>query len=154
MSIWFWFWVILAFALFVLEIFTAGFFMLPFAVGAVAAAVFEWLAPESFVWQWVVFLGVSSVLLVVLRRFADRITHEPPEKVGVDRVLGKKGTVVEDLDPHSPTGRVRIASEEWRAETADGASLPAGAKVVVDRVEGARLIVSASEAAYAASDDE
>ena len=34
MSIWFWFWVVLAAVLIVLEIFTAGFFMLPFGLPA------------------------------------------------------------------------------------------------------------------------
>ena len=38
---WFWFWVILAVILFVGEIFTAGFFLLPFSLGAVAAALGE-----------------------------------------------------------------------------------------------------------------
>jgi membrane protein implicated in regulation of membrane protease activity len=154
MTIWFWFWVVLAFVLFVLEIFTAGFFMLPFGVGAIVAAVLEWLVPDSFVWQWVVFLVVSSVLLLVLRRFADRITHEPPEKVGADRVLGKTGTVVEELDPQSPKGRVQVGSEQWRAETDDGTSLPAGASIVVDRIDGTRLIVSAAEGAQAPSEEE
>ena len=90
MSIWFWFWVILAAVLIVLEIFTAGFFMLPFGVGAGIAAAVAFFWPEAFAWQWVTFIVSSAVLLVVLRRFAQSITHGPPEKVGVDRVLGRE----------------------------------------------------------------
>ncbi|GAB4276983.1 MAG: hypothetical protein Kow0056_07990 [Coriobacteriia bacterium] len=141
MSIWFWFWVVLAVILIVLEIFTAGFFMLPFGIGAIAAAVVTVFAEEAVVWQWVAFLLVSFVSLVALRRVAARITHEPPEKVGADRVLGKTGIVIEELDPTSTKGRVRIETEEWRAETPDGTPLPVGVKVRVERIEGARVIV-------------
>lgn len=141
MSIWFWFWALLAALLIVLEIFTAGFFMLPFAFGAAAAAALEF-AGFGVGWQWVAFLVISSVALIVLRRFADRITHEPPEKVGADRVLGKSGVVVEELDPHSAAGRVRVGTEEWRAETPDSTPLPIGTKVRIDKIEGTRLIVT------------
>ena len=142
MTIWFWFWLVLAAVLLVLEVFTGGFFMLPFAIGAAASAVLAFLYEESFVWQWVLFVGVSAVLLVVFRRLAHSVTVEPPERVGVDRVLGKTGIVVEELDPHSSVGRVRIDTEEWRAETADGTSLAIGECVTVSRIEGTRLIVT------------
>lgn len=141
MSIWFWFWAVLAAILIVLEIFTAGFFMLPFGLGAAVAAAMEWLLPGKVGLQWIAFIVVSGVALVLLRRFADQITHDPPENVGVDRVLGKVGVVTEALDPMSPIGRVRIHREEWRAETPDDSSLPEGTKVVVERIEGTRLIV-------------
>jgi membrane protein implicated in regulation of membrane protease activity len=102
MSIWFWFWALLAAILIVLEIFTAGFFMLPFGVGAAAAAAVTVLAEDQFVWQWAAFIVVSGVALVLLRRFASSITHDPPERVGADRVLGKCGHVVEGLASSSP----------------------------------------------------
>jgi membrane protein implicated in regulation of membrane protease activity len=64
-------------------------------------------------------------------------------------VLGKCGYVVEELDPDSPRGRVRIDSEEWRAETPDGTSLPEGTRVSVQRIEGTRLIVVPAQGAKA-----
>jgi membrane protein implicated in regulation of membrane protease activity len=159
MGLWFWFWVLLGAILLVLEIFTAGFFMLPFAIGAGFAAVLEFLRASEIVdigvgWQWVGFLVVSAVALWGLRRFSDRVTHEPPQKVGVDRVLGKTGIVIEELDPSSTKGRVRVTSEEWRGETSDGTSLSVGTRVMVERVEGARLIVTPCEADACDEEDE
>jgi membrane protein implicated in regulation of membrane protease activity len=43
MDQWFWVWTVLAAALIVGEIFTAGFFLLPFGLGAVVAAALNWL---------------------------------------------------------------------------------------------------------------
>ncbi|MBE0477041.1 MAG: NfeD family protein [Coriobacteriia bacterium] len=141
---WFWVWVALSAILFVAEIFTAGFFMLPFAVGAAVAALLEFLG-VSVGWQWVAFIGVSSVLLISLRRFALAVTRESPERTGVDRLIGQTGVVIEDLDPGCLRGRVRVASEEWRADAPDCEAMPAGTRVVVERIEGTRLIVTPAE---------
>jgi membrane protein implicated in regulation of membrane protease activity len=141
MEIWFWFWVGLAAFLFVGEMFTAGFFMLPFGIGAASAAVVYALGMAP-VWQWLAFLAVSAVAFVLLRGFADRMTHEPPSKMGVDRLIGKTGVVIEELAPDSPLGRIRIEREEWRADADTDEAIPEGTRVKVDGVEGTHLMVS------------
>jgi membrane protein implicated in regulation of membrane protease activity len=133
---WFWMWVGLAAVLIVGEMFTAGFFLLPFGLAAIAAAGLNYVG-LAIGWQWAAFLAVSAVLMLSLRRFADRVTHEPPEKVGVDRLIGKVGTVIEPVEPGDGGGRVRIEREEWRADSASDETIPQGARVIVERVVGA-----------------
>lgn len=140
-NIWFWVWVALAVILSVAEIFTAGFFLLPFGIGAAVAAALEFFAPGSIGWQWTAFVGISSLMLVVLRRFADRVTHEPPQKVAGDRLLGRVGVVLSDIERDGAGGMVRVDREEWRASHRGAEVLPAGARVTVLAVEGTRLIV-------------
>ncbi len=139
-EIWFWVWVSLAAILIIAEIFTATFFLLPFGIGAVVAALLEFLG-VGIGWQWIAFVMVSVTLLILLRRYADRLTHEPPMRTGVDRLIGKSGVVIEDLIPNSPKGQVRIEREEWRADAPGHEILPAGTRVLVDRVDGTHLIV-------------
>ncbi len=142
MNIWFWVWVLLAVILAIAEIFTAGFFMLPFAIGAAGAALLEFLWPgDSLTWQWASFVGLSSLLLIVVRRFADRVTHEPPQRVAGDRLLGRTGVVLRTVEPRELGGMVRVDGEEWRAEYAGDEALPAGTRITVLAVEGAHLIV-------------
>lgn len=148
---WFWVWVALAAILLVAEIFTSGFFMLPFGVGAAVAALLEYLG-VAIEWQWVAFLGVSSVLLVGLRRFADHITHESPERTGIDRLLGARGVVIEDVDEHATVGRVRIGAEEWRAVSESNICLPVGSPIVVQRIEGTRVVVRQADNTEEAAD--
>lgn len=69
---WIWVWVALAIIMTVAEILSGGFFALPFAVGASAAALLQWLYPGSVEWQWAAFIGLSVVLLVALRRLVMR----------------------------------------------------------------------------------
>ncbi len=70
-EMWRWFWTGLAVILSVAEIFTAGFFMLPFGIGAGAAAVLAWVGAHVLV-QWLAFLVISVASLVGLQRFVRR----------------------------------------------------------------------------------
>jgi membrane protein implicated in regulation of membrane protease activity/DNA-binding ferritin-like protein (Dps family) len=136
---WRWLWTGLALVMGIGEIFTAGFFLLPFAIGAAAAAVLSWLG-VALLAQWLVFFGVSMFALVYLRQFISRQDEMDQPAVGANRWINARGIVLESIDPLASTGMVRILGEEWRA-TSDG-PVPAGAQVVVTEVRGARLVVA------------
>ncbi|HUG09112.1 MAG TPA: NfeD family protein [Acidimicrobiia bacterium] len=141
-ELWRWLWTIFAIAVGIGEIFTAGFFLLPFAIGGAAAAILAWVG-ANIVAQWLVFFGVTTISLVYLRRFIGRQDEGEQPRVGANRWIGSEGIVLQGIDPHSGSGMVRILNEEWRA-TALG-KIPAGSKIVVTQVDGARLIVEQLE---------
>jgi membrane protein implicated in regulation of membrane protease activity len=136
---WLWFWIGAAVFLAVAEIFTAGFFMLPFAVGAAAAAALAY-ADVGEIPQLIVFLVVSLIALVTLRRF---VVHgdEKQHPVGANRFVGQRARVIEAIDPAHGAGRVRMDTEVWRA-TSDGGPIAEGADVKVVEVRGTRLVVA------------
>ncbi len=136
---WLWFWVGAAAFLAVAEIFTAGFFMLPFAVGAAAAAAMAY-ADASEIPQLVVFLVVSVVALFVLRRFVHR-DDQKQHSVGANRFVGQRATVTSDVEPVTGMGEVRMDSEVWRA-TSDVGPIASGTQVKVIEVRGTRLVVA------------
>lgn len=133
-------WMILAAVFIVGEIFTAGFFLLWFGVGAAVAAVLA-LLDCSAGWQWGSFVVVSGVLFVVSRRFAERFTKKQPPGIGADRFIGKEGIVLEEVDNIKDAGRVRLGKEEWRAESESGEVIPEGTRVSVSRLDGTHLVV-------------
>jgi membrane protein implicated in regulation of membrane protease activity len=135
-----WVWVVMALFFFIAEIFTAGFVLACFGVGALAAAVLAFLG-TGLAWQLGAFVVVSIVAVVLSRPFAERVTGKQPEGVGVDRVLGKQAVVIEAIDPLSASGRVRVDREEWRADSVDGSTIAEGEMVEVLGVEGTRLRV-------------
>jgi len=137
-------WMIVGAVFFVGEIFTAGFFLLWFGVGAVVAGVLALLGFRT-AWQWAAFAVVTAVLTIISRRFADRFTTQQPSGIGADRFLGQKGVVLEAIDNTKNTGRVRIAQDEWRANSDSGEPIPEGKTVEVTRLEGTRVVVKVSE---------
>jgi membrane-bound serine protease (ClpP class) len=83
---------------------------------------------------------VGAFFFLVLTKVL-RMRHMAPAQ-GPEVVVGKEGVVIgRGLDPK---GIVRVASEEWKATTSDGSTLPAGARVVVTRLDGLALTVDAA----------
>jgi membrane protein implicated in regulation of membrane protease activity len=142
-EVWRWVWLVATVAFAGGEIAVAGsFFLLPFAIGAAVACVLAFL-DVGVAWQWLAFVGVSALSLLALfplRRRLDR--GAPQDGIGARRLLGQPATVLEAL-PGGPaaTGLVRVGREEWRAESLDGTSIPAGAVVKVVEVRGTRVVV-------------
>lgn len=125
------------------EILIAGsFFLFPFAVGALAAAVASLIAPV--VVSWVVFIVVSMGAFFGMRPLARRLDANAPNVAGIgaNRLLGVEGIV---LAPISATpgdaGLVKVGTEQWRADTRPGVALAAGTKIRVIEVQGTRLLV-------------
>jgi membrane protein implicated in regulation of membrane protease activity len=135
-----WAWMVLAAVFIIGEILTAGFFLMCFGIGAIVAGLLA-LFGANMIWQLIVFIAISLVLFLVSRRFADRISKEQPPGIGADRFVGKECVVLEEVDNHRNTGRVRMDREEWRAESEGNESIPEGCKVVVTRLDGSHLVV-------------
>ena len=142
---WRWIWLVAAVFFGVGEMLTPGaFFMAPFAIGALVAAVLAF-ADASVAAQWLGFLGVSIAAFAALRPLARRLDRDgSSDGIGSRRLIGRSGTVLEAIEP-GRLGLVMIDREEWRAESADRTSLSAGAAVRVTDVEGTRVIVTPTE---------
>jgi membrane protein implicated in regulation of membrane protease activity len=137
-------WITIA-ALFVVgEIFTAGFFLFWFGVGAAVAGILALLGFGSTV-QLGSFVIVSGLLFAVSRRFAEKFTKEQPPGIGADRFIHKTGVTLEEIDNMKNTGRVRIGKDEWRADSETKETIPEGVRVRVTRLDGTHLVVKVLE---------
>jgi len=139
---WRWIWVGAALFLGVAEMLTAGFFMLPFAVGAVIAAILAFVDVSPAI-QFTVFIATSLISLLVLQRFV-RHGDERQAPVGANRFVGKSAVVLETIDRTAGAGRVRMETEEWRATT-DTGEIAVGTEVRITEVRGTRLVVEPIE---------
>jgi membrane-bound serine protease (ClpP class) len=84
-------------------------------------------------------LAVGLFFAIVLRKVL--AIRRKPAAQGAESIVGRTGiTIGAGLNPD---GIVRVASEEWRATTADGSTIPAGAPVRVARLDGLTLTVEA-----------
>lgn len=141
MAQWFpWIWAILALVFVVAEIFTAGFFIICFGVGAIAAAAAAFLGLNTL-WQMAMFVIVSAIAVGLTRPLAVRLSGGSENRVGIDRVLHQEAIVTHTIDSVKAQGRVRVEREEWLAESVSKGLIPVGTKVEVVAVEGTRLKV-------------
>jgi membrane protein implicated in regulation of membrane protease activity len=119
------------------------FFLLPFALGAIAAAVAAF-AGGGLALQWVLFVAVSAVgavALIPLRRRLD--ATEMPSGVGSRRLIGQSAVVLKAIpNGHAEWGEVRIGREVWRAESSTHRSVPEGSNVRVSDVRGTAVVVT------------
>lgn len=135
-----WAWVVMAVVLAIAEIFTAGFFLICFGIGAAVAALSSFFGVPPL-GQFAIFVATSGVVLLLLRPFANRVTNSNAQLVGIDRLLGQQGLVMEPIDPASGQGLVRVNHESWSADSADGVPIAVGVTVLVVGIEGTHLKV-------------
>lgn len=135
-----WGWIVLALIFFAAEIFTAGFVLLCFGIGSLAAAGAAFFG-LGLTWQLLAFIVISITSVLLSRPFAERVTSTGPQHVAGDRVLGRRAVVLQAIDPITNTGMVRVGTEEWRAESVDHSNVPKDSLVEVIGVDGVRLQV-------------
>ena len=137
-------WIVVGILLAVAEVFTLGFVLLWFGVGAIAASLVA-LAGLGVTAQVIVFLAISIALTVASRTiFESRLLTRggPALKTGVDSLPGQVGTVTEASRGSHGEGAVRVFGSTWTAFPVAGeAPLEEGERVEVDRVDGAVLYV-------------
>lgn len=123
------------------EVVTSGFFLAPFAIGALVAALVSAVG-AGFVVSGLVFLAVSTAALVALRPIAKRHLRTPAQlRTGTAALVGRHATVVEDVS--EAAGCVKLEGEVWTARPYDeDAVIPAGTRVQVIEIRGATALVA------------
>lgn len=148
MENWLIIWLAVALIFAVGEMTTPGsFFMLPFAIGALVAAAVSLLEPGLVV-EASVFVVVSGAVLPSMRRLAKRLDQATEDQgIGSRRLIGQTGIVTKAIPAdRRDLGIARVQREDWRAESVDGAAIPAGATVRVAEIEGTRVLVALIDA--------
>src|SRR5947207_13223444 len=147
MAIYLWiFWAILGAVLVVAEVFTTGFVLLWFGVGALAAGLAGLLGVHSIILQFLIFAVVSIGLTAASRTiFVNYFSREKTGgdlKSGVAALPGKVGTVVSSSRGAMNEGAVKVFGSTWTAYPAAGElPLEAGERVRVESIEGSSIYV-------------
>ncbi len=142
-DLWLWIWLAAAVFFGVGEIVVAGsFFLLPFAAGAVLAALVA-AVDGPLVLQWLLFVGASLGTFLALRPLARKLASEDPvDGIGARRLIGEQARIIESIpEGGHDLGMARIGREEWRVQGLDNRAIPAGTLVRVVEVRGTRAVV-------------
>ncbi|MGA9995155.1 MAG: NfeD family protein [Pyrinomonadaceae bacterium] len=140
------FWTVLGVILIIAEVFTPGFVLLWFGIGALAAAFAGIVGISSLSLQFLIFIVVSIALTAASRTiFVNYFSREKSGtdlKTGVDSLPGQVGTVVSSSRGALNEGAVKVYGSTWTAYPAEGEPpLEAGDRVMVEKIKGASIYV-------------
>lgn len=138
-------WLVLLIVFAVVEGMTVALVSVWFAIGAAAALVVS-VFTSSWLAQTAVFLIVSAVMLVLLRRYTKSRMMPAETPTNADLNVGKIAEVIAAVTPEVP-GRARLDGVDWQARSEH--ALAAGQLCRVCRVEGTTLVVEPDAGAKA-----
>ncbi|MCW7754986.1 NfeD family protein [Desulfobotulus sp. H1] len=137
-------WIVLGIALVAGEMFTLGFFLACFGLGAFAAAFFSFLG-MGLVFQIFIFSVMTFFCVFAVRPFLLRFSSGNSRKIqtGVAALVGKTAVVLEAFGGPESHGKVKTGGDVWRARSKDGSFFSEGDLVVIESVSGVTLEVRA-----------
>jgi membrane protein implicated in regulation of membrane protease activity len=136
-------WILAAVVLALGEIATLGFFLAPFAGGALLAGLVSALGASDIV-SLVVFIVFSVALLGAVQPIARRHRRMPPRlRSGTYALVGKTATVTERISNADDLGYVKVDGELWRARAyVEDAVIETGVRVQIVEIAGATALVA------------
>ena len=113
-----------------------------FAIGAVITAIVA-VFIDNILIQLAVFVVVSVICIAVTRPLAKKLRNSTGDvPTNCDRYLGKVAEVIVDINNTEAVGQVKVEGSVWSARSSTGEPLPVGTKVVVNSIEGVKMIVT------------
>lgn len=138
-------WIVLIIIFAVVEIITVGLTSIWFAGGAVAALL-GYAVGLNEIWQFLIFLAVSLILLFFTRPWALKYFKPHLVKTNYEEVIGKNVCLTETIDNVKGTGTAVLKGQEWTARAYDeGRIFEAGMIVKVKEIRGVTMYVTDSE---------
>lgn len=132
------FWIIFAAICLLLELVSAGFYLMSVGIGGIGAGIGNYMGFDPTT-QLVIFVVITIIFAIISRPLANRLTRDSPNKKATsDRLIGKEGIVSESIDPEN-SGIIKISGESWRAIANEDIKI--GKKVIVEKVKGVKLSV-------------
>ena len=133
------FWLIIAGLCLVIEIYTVGFFIFWFGIGALFSLLVSFLTTNLFI-QIGVFLVSSSLLVISTKPLMKKFTkNEKTVPTNFFSLSGKQGIVTKKIDSDNSTGQVKVKGELWSAIS--DKDIEKDAKVKILGVDGVKLKV-------------
>ena len=136
-------WLIAAVVAAVGEVLTLGFFLAPFAVGAVAGMIVS-IAGGGVILSLIVFALVTGASFGLLRPVARAHLLQPAHaRTGTAALIGRSAVVLEEIVNDRSLGTVRLEGEVWTARSLeDDEVIAPGTRVQVIEIRGATAVVA------------
>ncbi len=133
-------WIAAIVLLAILEGATAQLVCIWFVIGGIAALITSIFTDVIWI-QLTVFVLVSILSLLLTRPLVRKAMTFKKVDTNAGRVVGQKAIVIETIENDEGKGQVNVSGSVWTARSMDQTVIPKGASVLVDAIEGVKLIV-------------
>ena len=135
-------WIVIAVVAAIIEATTVQLVSIWFAIGAIVTAIVS-VFTDNILIQLAVFVVVSIICLLITRPLARKLKKSTGDfPTNCDRYIGKIAEVIVDINNIEAVGQVKVDGSVWSARSSTGEPLTAGTKVVVNKIEGVKMIVT------------
>ena len=134
-------WILAIVVFLILEASASALISIWFAGGSLAALIAA-MCGAGVPAQLLVFLTVSVVCVILLRRVALKTFGNKKEKTNLDRIIGQEVLITRTVDNTAREGTASINDVEWKVKSGNGEIIPAGETAKVTDIEGVKLIVT------------
>ena len=134
-------WLVAAIIFLIIEALSVQLISIWLAGCAIVAMVLALLNVNFWI-QVLVFAIVSLLLIILTRPLVKRILSKNVEATNADRSIGKEAAVTSEINNVLGKGQVNRAGQIWSARSSDDSVINEGETVIVEKIDGVKLIVS------------
>ncbi|HNW32409.1 MAG TPA: NfeD family protein [Caldisericia bacterium] len=140
-------WLIVALIFGIIEIATVNFYTIWLAIAAVITAILS-VFGLGIPGQILAFSLISLLLVLLSEAIVRKVIFGGRQeiKTNIDALKGQEGIVTFKIDNRKGEGIVKIRGTDWSARSDDDESIPEGTIVIIQRIEGVKVIVKPKEA--------
>lgn len=137
---WLYIWLAVTAAALIIEFMTSELVSVWFVGGGLVAMLLAGLGLEWYI-HVPAFIVVSFVLMLCFRKLVMKKLNKGEVKTNAETVIGKEYELLTAIG-FNQAGSIKVSGVVWTAVTEDeNAEIPAGTKVVIERIEGNKYIV-------------
>lgn len=135
------FWLVVAGIFFIGEMITTGFLIFWLGLGAVIALIVSLFTSSLFI-QTVAFVISSIILIMATKPLTDKFTKKDIVPTNVYTLKGKKGIVIQEINPTNGTGQIKVGGEIWSALCDENSVIKKDEEVEIVRIQGVKAYVA------------
>ena len=136
-------WLCFALVLLTVEIFTIDLVAVWFAISSLVMVILTAIFTDmQLIWQIVIFIALSIVLLLSTRKLVKQLMKKRKEQeTNLELILNHTAIVVEEINNDLSVGSAKINGIVWSARSTDDSIIPQDTLVTVKKIDGNKLFV-------------
>lgn len=135
-----WIWLAIVAVSLVVEFLTWDLTSIWFAAAGLVSLIMSAIEGISWVWQLVVFIVLSAVLMIFVRQICRKILLKSDVKTNADANVGKKIPLLKGISKNE-NGEIKLNDVIWTAKSQNDEEIAEGSEVEIIAIEGNKMIV-------------